>query len=394
MKPRRIAIITGTRAEYGLLLWTMKSLAAQGADLHLVVTGSHLSAQHGMTVQQIEKDGWHIAARVDLGLTTDTPLALAQCMGRAVSGIAEALADIRPDLVVLLGDRYEIVAAACASAMLHIPIAHIHGGEETEGAQDNSWRHAITKMAYWHFPPYELAKQRILQMGEQPAHVFVSGAPGIDNIALLNLLSRDALEALLGIALDKPVILFTYHPEELSARSVDDQIMTVLAALRRFPQATLLITGANADSGGNAINAALQAFAAERPNTLFRLSFGSLLYLSAMKHCDVVAGNSSSALLEAPALGKASVNIGDRQAGRLRTAGIIDCVCEEAAIVSALEKALSPAFQAGLAPSTVFGVPGKVHEIIARTVMTQPLPATVQKPFQLLERPSPVQIPA
>lgn len=394
MPPRRIAVITGTRAEYGLLFWTMKSLAAQGADLHMVVTGSHLSAQHGMTVQQIEKDGWHIAARVDIGLTTDTPLALAQCMGRAVGGIAEALAAIKPDLVVLLGDRYEIVAAACASAMLHIPIAHIHGGEETEGAQDNSWRHAITKMAYWHFPPYALARQRIVQMGELPEHVFTSGAPGIDNIALLSLLSREALAEALGIALDRPVILFTYHPEELSTRSVQEQISTVIAALKRFPQATLLITGANADSGGNAINAALQAFAAGRPNTLFRLSFGSLLYLSAMTHCDVVAGNSSSALLEAPALGKASVNIGERQAGRLRTPGIIDCACEEAAIIAAMEKALSPAFQAGLSPSTVFGVPGTVHEIIAKTVMTQPLPATVQKPFQLMGAPVQVQIRA
>jgi UDP-hydrolysing UDP-N-acetyl-D-glucosamine 2-epimerase len=383
MRKRRIAIVTGTRAEYGLLYWTMKELRSRGADLHIIVTGAHLSPRHGMTVKQIEEDGWDIAAKVDIGLADDTPIALTQYMAHALSGIATAFTDIRPDITVVLGDRYEILAAACASAMLHIPIAHIHGGEETEGALDNSWRHAITKMATWHFPPYELAKRRILQMGEAPERVFLSGAPGIDNIALLDLLSQESLAQDLKINLISPVILCTYHPEELSLLAPHKQINAVIAALEQFPDSTLLITGANADSGGQEINTLLQDFAKQRPGTVFRLSFGSRLYLSAMKHCDVVVGNSSSALLEAPVLGKATVNIGTRQAGRLRTPSVIDCSCETSSIVSAIRTALSAEFQHTLAPSTVFGVPGTVHKLIGKVLMEEPLPVSLQKRFQL-----------
>lgn len=384
MSKRRIAIITGTRAEYGLLFWTMKELQTLGADLQIIVTGAHLSRAHGMTVEQIEKDGWSIAAKVDMHLAGDTPLELASAMGRALSGIAEALATLKPDIVVILGDRYEMLAAAVAAAALHMPIAHIHGGEETQGAQDNSWRHAITKLSYWHFPPYALAAQRIRQMGENPDHIFTYGAPGIDNIVRLPLLSKPELETTLGILLNAPVVLFTYHPEELSNLSAFQQINIVLHALAQFPDVTLLITGANADTGGRIINDALQEFAHKHPRTVFRMSYGSQLYLSAMKHCDVVLGNSSSGMLEAPALGKATVNIGDRQRGRLRAPllpSIIDCSCDDQAIVRAMTQALSPAFQQSLTPYTIFGIPGNVGACIASTLMTQPIPATLRKPF-------------
>jgi len=367
---RKIAIITGTRAEYGLLYWTMRELQERGAELQLIVTGAHLSPDHGMTVKQIEADGWIVAAKVDMKLSSDQPLQLARSMGTGLSGIAEALDRLKPDIAVILGDRYEMLAVASAAAILHIPIAHIHGGEETEGAQDNAWRHAITKLSYWHFPPYEKARQRIVQMGENPAHVFTVGAPGIDNIAKLPLLSKSDLEKEFGISLISPVLLLTYHPEELSGIPVEQQIHMVLAALEAFPDATLLITGANADTGGRVINTILQSFAAKRPRTFFRMSYGSLLYLSAIKHCDVVVGNSSSAMLEAPTLGKTTVNIGDRQKGRLRLPSIIDCACDKEAITQAIRLALSPEFQKNTKPSNPFGTPGEVAGNIAQKLLS------------------------
>lgn len=374
---RKIAVITGTRAEYGLLKWTMKELLARGVELQLIVTGAHLSPAHGMTVRDIEADRFAIAARVDMQFSGDSPVELAAAMGHALSGVAESLATLKPDLVVILGDRYEMLAAASAAAMLSIPIAHIHGGEVTVGALDESLRHAITKLSYWHFATAEPYAQRIVQLGEAPERVFTAGAPGIDNIVRLPLLSREALEKELGIALKPPVILFTYHPETLSTLSPQQQINRVLSALEKFPDATLIITGANADSGGRAINAALEAFSQSRKNTLFKLSFGSLLYLSAMKQCDVVVGNSSSAMIEAPTLGKVSVNIGARQEGRLRVESIIDCPLETTAIASAIQTALSTK----PTPSPLFGKPGQVAVNIAEKLVSLPLPATPKKPF-------------
>ena len=378
---RRIAFITGTRAEYGLLYWTMRELEERGADVQLIVTGAHLSADHGMTVKQIEADGWNIAARVDMQLTSDEPLAIARSMGRALSGIAEAVASIKPDMVVILGDRYEMAAAAEAVAVMQVPIAHIHGGEETEGALDNAWRHAITKLSYWHLPPYEKARQRIIQMGEVPQHVFNVGAPGIDNLVRLDLLNHAQLEDEFKITLSSPVILFTYHPEELSHISVEGQIATMMNALNAFPQATLLLTGANADKGGRIINDELQRFAKSRSQAVFRMSFGSRLYLSAMRIADVVVGNSSSAMIETASLGRATVNIGDRQAGRLKAPTVISCACDEKQIVASIRQALSPEFQRTLAPSTLYGTPGEVAEKIAQTLLSVSIPQTLRKPF-------------
>jgi len=381
MSDRKIAVITGTRAEYGLLYWTLRELQERNANVQLVVTGAHLSPDHGMTVKQIEADGWPIAARVDMQLTSDKPVDLARSMGLAVSGIAEALDKLKPDIAVILGDRYEMLAAASAAAMLDIPIAHIHGGEVTEGAVDELIRHAITKLSYWHFPPYEKAEKRILQLGEEPSRVFMVGAPGIDNLVRLPLLTREALEKELGIPLAPPVILFTYHPETLSVMAVEEQVAIVESALSKFPDATLLITGANADTGGRIINAALQKFAKARARTLFRMSFGSLLYLSAMKHAHVVAGNSSSAMIETPVLGRATVNIGDRQAGRLRSPGVIDCRCEENEIVQSIRRALSDEFQQNIRPSSLFGEPGEVGKKIAELLCTLTIPPSLRKPF-------------
>lgn len=381
MFKRKIAVITGTRAEYGLLYWTLRELKERGVELQLIVTGAHLAPGYDMTVKHIEADGWSIAARIDMQLASDAPVDLARSMGLGLSGIAEALDRLKPDIVVILGDRYEMLAAASGAVMLDIPVAHIHGGEVTEGAMDELIRHAITKLSYWHFAPYAQAEKRILQLGEDPSRVFMVGAPGIDNIARLELLSREALEKELGISLAPPLILFTYHPETLSTMPVAAQIAEVTAALAAFPDATIIITGAGADSGGRAVNAALEQFAASHPRVLFRMSLGSRVYLSAMKQAQVVAGNSSSALIEAPALGRATVNIGDRQTGRLRSPGVIDCRCNAADITQGLRRALSPEFQQSLIPSTLFGTPGEVGRKIAHLLCTLDLPASLRKPF-------------
>jgi UDP-hydrolysing UDP-N-acetyl-D-glucosamine 2-epimerase len=382
MSKRRIAVITGTRAEYGLLYWTMRELQQRDVELQLVVTGAHLSPEHGLTVRQIEADGFPIATRVDMHLGSDRPIDIVHAMGRCISGIGDALTRLQPHMVVILGDRYEMLAAASAAAMLQIPIAHIHGGEVTEGALDESIRHAITKLSYWHFATTKAYARRIVQLGEQKSRVFAVGAPGVDNIVRLNLLSRSELEKELGIALKPPVILFTYHPETLSAISLDKQVNTVVSALRQITDATLIITGANADTGGRVINQALQSFARGRGHTLFHTSFGSKLYLSVMREAAVVAGNSSSGLIEAPAMGRATVNVGDRQKGRLRTAGVIDCRCDTNAIARSLRRALSPAFQKKAKPSQLFGTPGKVGIAIADKLTKVKIPATPRKAFQ------------
>lgn len=378
---RRIAIVTGTRAEYGLLHWLIRELADRGADVQLIVTGTHLSKVHGYTVEQIEADGIPIAARVDMQLSGDSPLEIAQAMGRCTSGVAVAFATLAPDMVVLLGDRYEILAAASAATVMGIPIAHLHGGEITEGAIDESIRHALTKLSYWHFASTEAYAKRILQLGEAPERIFHCGATGIDNLARIDFLPRSALEKELGIPLQSPVLLVTYHPETHSRAEPLAQIDTVLNACSRFSGATLILTGANADAGGNAINARLATFARETPKTIFRPSYGSRLYLSLMREADVVVGNSSSGVIEAPVIGKACVNIGSRQKGRLRAPSVIDCAGDEASIHATITKALSPEFQAGLAPSSLFGMPGTVAARIANTLVHMQLPETPQKAF-------------
>lgn len=379
---RKIAVITGTRAEYGLLYWTMKELQQRdNVTLQLIVTGAHLSQAHGYTVKQIEEDGFAIDARVDMQLYDDTALDITRSMGVCIEGVAKALAELAPDIVVILGDRYEMLAAASAALMLMIPIAHIHGGEVTQGAIDESIRHAITKMSYWHFATAKAYAKRIIQLGEDESRVFVAGAPGIDNIARLPLLSREALEKIIGFPLASPVLLCTFHPETLSPQPVGEQIEQFTQALHAFPDSTLIVTGANADTGGKYINSKLQEFVHQHPNSVFHASLGSLRYLSAMKHADVIVGNSSSGMIEAPTLGKASVNIGDRQKGRIRTAGIIDCLCEHQAIIAAIRQALSADFQKNLGVSDVFGAPGRVGTFIADSLATCVIPVKPNKMF-------------
>lgn len=355
---RKICIVTGTRAEYGLLYWLMKEVGADpDLQLQIIATGMHLSPEFGLTYQQIEADGFNIDAKVEMLLSSDSPVGIAKSMGLGVIGFADALDRLKPDILVVLGDRFEILAAAQAAMVARIPIAHIHGGETTEGAFDESIRHAITKMAQWHFVAAESYRKRVIQLGETSDRVFNFGAPGLDHLQRLDWMDRPSLEESLAIKLDLPVFLVTYHPATLNQRKPIAVMNELLAALDEFPQATIIFTYPNADTGGRALIERLdQWVATNRHHAKAFVSLGQQRYLSLMREADAVIGNSSSGLIEAPALKKATVNIGDRQKGRLKASSIIDAAENKNAIVAAINKALSADFRADLqATKSLYG---------------------------------------
>ncbi|MEX0694475.1 MAG: UDP-N-acetylglucosamine 2-epimerase [Rhodospirillales bacterium] len=361
MSERKICVITGTRAEYGLLYWLMKEIEADPVlKLQLIVTGAHLEARFGDTVDVIEADGFRIDARVPLDLSDDTPTVITAATGRALSGIGAQLADLQPDIVVLLGDRYEILAAATAAMLHRIPIAHIHGGEVTEGAIDDSMRHAISKISRWHFVAAEPYRQRLVQMGEQPDSVVTVGAPGLDHLERTTLLDADETASVLGIGADQPYFLITHHPTTLGAENPSDEINALLSALEGFREYAYIFTGVNADAGNEQISGAIQRFVASRVGRarLFP-SLGQQRYLSAMKYCSAVIGNSSSGIIEAPALDVPTVNIGMRQKGRLRAASVLDCAPDIASIQAAIGTVIDPAFMSSRSDMVPpYGVPG------------------------------------
>jgi len=342
-----IAVITGTRADYGLLYWLIHDLhQAEDMSLQLIVSGMHLMPEFGHTVEVIERDGFPIAARVDLQLSSDSPPAVAHAMGVGMIGFADALSRLAPDLLVILGDRFEMLAAASAAFTLRIPIAHIHGGEVTEGALDEGFRHAITKLSALHFTAAEAYRQRVIQMGEQPDRVFNVGAPGLDHVRRTPLLDRAEMEAALDFRLGALNFLVTFHPATLDIEGAVSQCRQMLAALDSFPEAHIVFTLPNADPGGRAIIPELEAYVARHPDRCrLYASLGQLRYLSLMRQVQVVIGNSSSGIIEAPTFGAATVNIGDRQKGRLRAQSVIDCAPERLSIEHAIAQALEPAFQ-------------------------------------------------
>lgn len=360
-EPRRICVVTGTRAEYGLLYWLMKEIEADPTlELQLIVTGTHLEPRFGNTVDVIEADGFRIDARVPLGLDDDTPAGITKATGIAVTGVGQALAELAPDIVVVLGDRYEILAAAMAAALSRVPIAHIHGGEVTEGAIDDAMRHAITKLAALHFAAAEPYRQRIVQMGEDPARAHTVGAIGLDNIARLELMDAAALGQDIGLDLSGGYFLVTYHPATLAATVPAAAAQALADALDGFPDHKVIVTGVNADPGNAAIRGVFERFAGNNPGRVHAVeSMGQLRYLSAMKHCAAVVGNSSSGLVEAPSLGVPTVNIGERQKGRLRATSVLDCAETEADITAALGTALSdPHREQAHRTVSPFGTPG------------------------------------
>lgn len=350
---KRVCVITGSRAEYGLLRWVMQGLKdSEQIRLQTVVTGMHLSPEFGSTWQAIVDDGFSIDWKVDMLLGSDSAVGVTKSMGLATVGFADAFAHLAPDLVVILGDRFEILAAASAALLAGIPIAHLHGGELTEGAYDDAIRHALTKMAHLHFTAAEPYRARVIQMGEDPARVWCTGGFGLDGVVKLHRMTRPELEESLGLSLGEQALMITFHPETASGASPRAQMAELLAALEETA-AQLIFTMPNADNEGRVLFAMIEDFVARHPDrSCVHTSLGQRRYLSALAQVDAVVGNSSSGLIEAPAFGKGTVNIGARQDGRLRAASVVDCAADRGAIVQAIAQVLTPGFRAGLAEQT------------------------------------------
>lgn len=339
--------MTGTRAEYGLLYWLMKEIKDDPElELQIIVTAMHLSPEFGLTYRQIEEDGFDINEKIEMLLSSDTAAGIAKSTGLGLIGFADAFARQRPDILVVLGDRFETFAAAQAAMIARIPIAHIHGGETTEGAIDEAMRHAITKMAHFHFTAAEPYRRRVIQLGEAPERVMNYGAPGLDNLKKIELLTRNSFERAINFKLGKQFFLITYHPATLSITEPEDSFRELIRAIDRYPEATIIFTMANADAAGRSINRGIDKYVNDNPvRAKAFASMGQLLYLSAVKHADAVIGNSSSGIIEVPSFHKPAVNIGKRQQGRLKADSIIDCDETEQAIFDAIKKALSPEFR-------------------------------------------------
>jgi len=347
MKQRKICVVTGTRAEYGLLRWVMEGIReSEQLELQVIATGMHLSPEFGLTYREIEQDGFHIDRKVEMLLSADTPSSISKSMGIAMIGFADALEQLKPNLVLLLGDRYEIFAAAAAAMIAKIPIAHLHGGETTEGAFDEAIRHSITKMAHLHFVAAEEYRKRVIQLGEHPDRVFLVGGLGIDNILRLPLLNRQELEQALDFPLGKRNLLVTFHPVTLEQETSVPQMQGLLQALTLQQDTHLIFTMPNADTDGRVLFKMIEDYVKEQPETRKAFtSLGQLRYLSCLRHVNAVVGNSSSGLAEAPSFRIGTINIGDRQRGRLKAKSVIDCEPNQQSIQKAFERLYSNAFQ-------------------------------------------------
>lgn len=381
---RRICIVTGSRAEYGLLSWLMRAVAdSSDLELKVVATAMHLEPAFGHTVDLIRQDGFTVDAEVPMNLTGDAPVAIARSTALGMAGLADAYDRLRPDLVVLLGDRFETLAAAQTAATMRIPIAHIHGGEISEGALDEAFRHAITKLSHLHFVAAEPYRRRVIQMGEAPERVFNVGAPGLDNLIRCQLPDRQTLAARTGLDLTRPLFLITYHPATLDEADPVASLDELLRALDRFPEAALLFTKANADAGGRAINQRLETYlGTPSGRAVLAASLGQALYLAALKQAAVVIGNSSSGIIEAPAAGTPTVNLGIRQKGRLRAASIIDCEERSDAIEEAIRAAIGPRMRTIIAADEPpYGKPRDAAGAMVKVLRSVDLNGILRKPF-------------
>ncbi|QWV95975.1 UDP-N-acetylglucosamine 2-epimerase (hydrolyzing) [Geomonas nitrogeniifigens] len=341
MSRRKICVVTGTRADYGLLYWPMKGIEADPElELQVVVTGMHLSPEFGLTYRVIEQDGFRISDKVEMLLSSDTPIGIAKSMGLGVIGFSESLARLDPDLLLLLGDRFEILAAAQAALVARLPIAHICGGDTTEGAFDEAIRHSITKMSHLHFVTNEQAVRRVRQLGEDPSRIFNVGSPGIDQIVRLDFLDRGELEQSLGFTFRRKNLLVTFHPVTLEMRPVAEQFQALLDALDLLgPEVGIIFTLPNSDTEGRVLIDMIENYVSGRSHAKAYVSLGQLRYLSLVAQVDAVVGNSSSGLYEVPSFKKPTVNIGDRQKGRLQASSVINCEPETASIVQAVQAA-------------------------------------------------------
>ncbi|MCS1383979.1 UDP-N-acetylglucosamine 2-epimerase [Lysinibacillus sphaericus] len=387
MMKRKICIVTGTRAEYGLLFWLMKRITNDSdLELQIVATGMHLSPEFGLTFEQIEKDGFVINEKVEMLLSSDTTTAITKSIGLGVISFADTFARLEPDVLVVLGDRFEIFAATQAAMIMRIPIAHIHGGELTEGLIDDPIRHSITKMAHLHFTASNEYRNRVIQMGEQPDTVFNVGTLGIEGIKNIECLSKSELSKSVHLDLDK-FFLVTLHPTTLQDSTAEMQIQTVLHTLDDFPQYQIIFTKTNADTDGRIINHYIEEYVKKNPHrACVYESLGQLRYLSAIKHCELVIGNSSSGLLEVPFFRKPTVNIGLRQRGRLKAESVIDCFFDEDKIKSAINMGLSTNFKEKIKTiPMVYGV-GNTSKQIVEILKNKNLENIIIKRFYDLKR--------
>ena len=375
---RKLCVVTGTRADYGLLKPLMAELRDDPAvALQTIVTGMHLAPEFGLTYRQLEEDGFTIDARVEAQLSSDTGVGAAKSLGLGVIGMADALARLSPDLLVLLGDRYETFAAAQAALLLRLPVAHIAGGDTTEGAFDEALRHAITKIAALHFVTNEAAYRRVVQMGEDPARVYNFGSPGLDTLRLLEPTTKSALEDALTIKLRAKTLLVTYHPVTLEAESKTgyQALLEVLAGLE--PEFSFVFTGANADPEGRALTQLTRAFVAQFPERTHHFTSLGKHYLQLLRVADAVVGNSSSGLYEAPSFGVPTVNIGDRQRGRAKADSVFDALPDAASIRRALLAALARGVRPTVNPYGDGHAAPKIKAVLIRTA----LPTLLKKRF-------------
>ena len=383
MTKRKICVVTGTRAEYGLLYWLMKEIQADDElELQIIATGQHLSPEFGLTYKNIEADGFAINAKVEMLLSSDSPVGIAKSVGLGTIGFADTLARLQPDIMVLLGDRFEALAAAQTAMILRIPIAHIHGGESTEGAIDEAIRHSITKMSQIHFVSEPEYRDRVIQLGENPESIFEVGAVGIDNIVRLKLLGLQELEKQINFSLGKKFFLVTYHPETLTGKSPVEALKTLFAVFDEFPEYKLIFTQANSDAGGRIINEQIEAYAKKnKERVLLVKSLGQLRYLSAMKLCAAVVGNSSSGLLEAPVFHVPTINIGDRQKGRKRYPSVIDCNEDKQQLLSAIQSLRDSKFLQKIQSMEIPHTDGKIAVTMKDMLKQAELSNICQKKF-------------
>jgi len=379
---RKICVITSGRADYGLLRGVMHAINNESElQLQIIASGSHLSADLSSSYAAIEADGFVVNKQIPSIMGDDSPIGVSQSMGLAVAGFASAFASLRPDIVLVLGDRYEIFSAVAAALVARIPVAHIHGGELTLGAYDDAMRHCITKMPHLHFVAAEAYKKRVIQLGESPETVFMVGGLGIDSMMHEEPLDRNGLEAALDFALGPKNLLITFHPTTLSPISATEQISQLLIALERLSNTHFIFTAPNVDNGGREIIEKLEKFTSGKPHSKIYTYLGQQRYYACLQHCDVIVGNSSSGILEAPSFKIPTVNIGTRQDGRLRALSVIDCDVTADSIGAAIQLAYSQKFQAQLKDvENPYGRGGAIPKIV-NVLKEYPLKDIISKKF-------------
>ena len=387
---KKIGIITGTRAEYGLFKPLINKIVKDNAlELQLFVTGMHLSPEFGLTYKQIEEDGYHITEKIETLLSSDTTVGVNKSIGLGIMSFSEAYMRRKPDIIVVLGDRYETLAAVIAAMISKIPIAHIHGGEKTEGAVDDAIRHSITKMSYLHFTSTEIYRNRVIQLGEHPGRVFNVGAIGIENIKNIGFYDKEQLEDRINFKFDKPVALVTFHPVTLENATAKEQFSNLLAALEEEKQLNIIFTKANADTDGRVINQMIDQYVESYSKRCKAfVSMGQQNYLSAMRYSCIVIGNSSSGIIEAPSFGIPTVNIGDRQKGRVMPQSVINCEDNKKDILKAIRLGLSKQFREEIKycnnPYEQENTSERILEVIKKSLFDQTI--TLKKGFYDYER--------